>query len=287
MDIISTIKEKYSGLTRKQKQIADYMLEHIERMSFLTLRELSKETGITPMTILNTCMALGYSSFNEMKYESRKYLSLQEKVEVQRFNEYSSTYIPSYELDDQKKLLREICDEESGQMTSMMSGLDEGKILEIAEVILIYKQVVICGRGISKLMGDFLAIRFAGSGIAPVVMDTELNDSVNGLLTMIRENTLLIAISFPDYYLMTDKVVEYAKGEKCKIIGITSSENAAIVPYCDHLLIAPSNTRLFLNTPSSAIALLNVLTSAVEIMARYHRRNESPTEKFGKLFENV
>lgn len=96
MDIISTIKEKYSGLTRKQKQIADFMLDHIERMSFLTLRELSKETGITPMTILNTCTALGYSSFNEMKYESRKYLSLQEKVEVQRFNEYSSTYIPSY-----------------------------------------------------------------------------------------------------------------------------------------------------------------------------------------------
>lgn len=287
MDIISTIKEKYSGLTRKQKQIADYMLDHIERMSFLTLRELSKETGITPMTILNTCMALGYSSFNEMKYESRKYLSLQEKVEVQRFNEYSSTYIPSYELDDQKKFLREICDEESGQMTSMMSGLDVGKLLEIAEVILTYKQVLICGRGISKLMGDFLAIRFAGSGIAPVVMDTELNDSVNGLLTMIRENTLLIAISFPDYYLMTDKVVEYAKGEKCRIIGITSSENAAIAPFCDHLLIAPSNTRLFLNTPSSAIALLNILTSAVEIMARYHRRNESPTEKFGKLFENV
>lgn len=51
------------------------MVSHAENMAFITLRELSREVEITEITILNMCKALGYESFNEVKYEFRKYIN--------------------------------------------------------------------------------------------------------------------------------------------------------------------------------------------------------------------
>ena len=65
MDIIETIKSRYDGLTKKQKKIADYMINHIDKMSFITMKELSDATSVTEVTILNACAALGFPSFKE------------------------------------------------------------------------------------------------------------------------------------------------------------------------------------------------------------------------------
>ena len=55
MNIIESIEQKYDGLTRKQKLIADYMRSHAEDMCFLTLKELSAATDVSEMTVLKLC----------------------------------------------------------------------------------------------------------------------------------------------------------------------------------------------------------------------------------------
>lgn len=286
MDMIAKIKEGYQNLTRKQKLIADYMLQNIEKMSFLTLRELSEELDVTGVTILNACSALGFESFNEVKYESRKYTSLMEKVKLHRDMEYVSAYIPQYELQNQKELLKNIVMEEKRQMESFIGFLDAGLIFEAAELFLKYDKIVLCGRGISKLTADFLAIRLAGLNIASMVMDTELNDSLHAALPMFDEKTLVVAISFPDYYFMTDKVAEHARGEGCKVLGITDSAKAPINEFTHMALISPSATRLFLNTVSTPMALINILTSALDIIISYRREDrQSGSKRFNSLFK--
>ncbi len=94
MDIIMRIEEHYPSMTKKQKQIADYIKENIDTMAFITLREMSKELGVTEITILNTCKALEYNSFNEMKYEVRKYININQRIDVYQKNEYFSSSVP-------------------------------------------------------------------------------------------------------------------------------------------------------------------------------------------------
>lgn len=286
MDMITKIRSKYPDLTRKQKLIADYMLENIEKMSFLTLKELSEELDVTEVTILNACGALGFSSFNEVKYESRKYLSLMEKVNLHRDMVYLSNYIPEYELANQKALLKNIVQEELGQMESFAESLDMDLMFSAAELFLSAPKIVLCGRGISKLLADFLAIRLAGVDIASTVMDTELNDSIHAALPMFDESTLVVTISFPDYYFMTDKIAEHAAKEGCKVLVITDSQNAPIVRFASQTLLVPSSTRLFLNTVSIPMALINVLTSALDIVNSYRKDGkEGGSERFNNLFQ--
>ena len=105
----------------------------------------------------------------------------------------------------------------------------------------------------------------AGARIPSVLINSELNESVYTLLPMIDSKTLLVAVSFPDYYFMTQKVAEYAKKKKARVLAISDSREAEVVLYADAVLTAPSTTRLALNTLSVPMALANMLTSAVKI----------------------
>ena len=76
MNVIERIQEKYGEMTKKQRVLADYMLENPDSMSFMTMKNLSSRTQVSEMTILHYCGALGYGNYNELKYEFRKYINL-------------------------------------------------------------------------------------------------------------------------------------------------------------------------------------------------------------------
>lgn len=284
MDIITVIKEKYNSMTKKQKQIADYMVANPEKMTFITLKELRQELNVSEITILNACSMLNYSNFNEVKYEFRKYVSIQQKIELHEGNEYISSEIPNYELEDKENLLMGICLEEVEAMQNMMKNMKLPNIIKAADSIIHGEKVIICGRGTSRLVGEWLAIRLAVSGIGAIVVNTELNDSIHSVLPMITKDSVVIPISFPDYFMMTTKVAEFAYKTKAEIIGITNSPNAEISKYCNQLLLCPSATRIFLNTISAPMALVNILSSAIEVKLSSKKTRISPEKKFSQLF---
>ena len=284
MNIIERLQERYPDMTKKQKQIADYMMSHVDKMSFITLKDLSAETQVTEMTILNACSAFGYANFNEVKYEFRKYISMQNKIELHKENEYPSNYVPKCDMEEQKRLLQEICEEESAMAQKFFEQMDIEQIFRAADRILRSKKILICGRGISKLLADALKMRLAGIGIGAVVVDTERNDSVHSALAMIDRETLMIAISFPDYYFMTEKLAAYAKEAGASVLAITNVESADIVAHSSLALLAPSTTRLFLNTLSVPMMLANILTSAVDMQMSCRGDCGKTEEKFTELF---
>ena len=284
MDIIKKIEESYSEMTKKQKVIADFMLQNTDTLTFISLRELSQQTGVTEVTILNMCKILGYNSFNEVKYEFRKLLGNGEKQQLYEGNEYYQIDIPEYELSDEEKFLQELRQEELQLVVDTFREMDTKKLLEVAENIVDAQKVVICGRGISYLLTDFLATGLAGGEIGSIKVNTELNENVFATLPLIDKHTVVVAFSFPDYYFATDKFAGYAKELGAKVIVITDSENAAICSHADRLILVKSNTRLALNTLSSPTAVVNLLISAVRIVGKNKKRRKVREEfrKFSK-----
>ena len=122
-------------------------------------------------------------------------------------------------------------------------------------IFLQYSKIIICGRGISYLIGESISSSLAGVQIPTIKVNTELNENVYSVLPMIDKKTLILAISFPDYYFMTQKIAEYAKKNKAKIILITDSKETDIALYADEFILVGSTTRLALNTLSAPMAL--------------------------------
>lgn len=282
MDIIKKIETAYSEMTRKQKKIADFMLQNTDTLTFITLKELSKQTGVTEITILNMCKQLGYNSFNEVKYEFRKLLGTSEKQQFYEGNEYYQIDIPEYELSDEEKFLQEIRQEEYQLVAETFHSIDIKYFLKVAEIIVEAQKVVICGRGISYLLTEYLATGLAGGEIASMKVNTELNEDVFSILPTVDKHTVVVAFSFPDYYFATNKFAGYAKDLGAKVIVVTDSKEAEICAYADELILVKSNTRLALNTLSSPTAVVNLLISAVRIVCKNKKRRKI-REEFRKF----
>ena len=285
MNVIERIQEKYGDMTRKQRVLADYMLENPDSMSFMTMKNLSGRTQVSEMTILNYCTALGYGNYNELKYEFRKYINERNKIEVQRQNEYLNASVPEYELDDKQNLLYQVCQEEFDLLKLLFAHIDIPSLFQGAEMMLDADCTVFCARGVSLQIADFLSMRLATMGLPSIVMNTELNDSVQSVLPLLRGGTLLVPISLPDYYVMTTKVCEFARQRRCRILALTDSkEQSPVAPFGDLVLTAPASSRLFLNSPGALLVLAHLLSAALNIekSARHTSKFCSPQEFFGK-----
>lgn len=281
-DIMTNIEQCYSKMTKKQRQIADYIKDNADTMTFITLKELSRELGVTEITILNACKVLGYNSFNEVKYEVRKFININRRIGLYRQNDYFNTDVPEYELNDKERLLTEICREERELVEEYARNFDSRRLMDAARLFLQYPKVVLCGRGLSHIICQWMASSLAGAQIASMLIDTELNESIYSVLPAIDENTLLVAVSFPDHYFMTEKIAGYGKKKGAKVLVITDTLEAEIAQHADECLTVRSTTRMFLNTASAPMALINLLMSAVKIEGDMEKENIG--KEFGTLF---
>ena len=275
MDIIENIKKRSTELTRKQYMVAKYMIDHPDEMAYITLKELSRDIGVTEITILNTCASLGYEGFTQIKYEFRKDIIQKQKTDVLDESSVYTEKVPKYEHDNREKVLAEIGDEEVKAITDYWKNIDLKKYFEAADLILNSKQIFICGRGISWTMAEYMKNRLSSCEVLGITANTELNDDVYGMLTSLTEESLLIPISFPDYYFMTTKVTERARMQNAKILAITDRLETAVAQCADLTLTAPTMTRVFLNTLTSPMLMLNLLTSAIKLKQGKTELNEN------------
>lgn len=117
--------------------------------------------------------------------------------------------------------------------------------------------------------------RLSSCEVLGITANTELNDDVYGMLTSLTEESLLIPISFPDYYFMTTKVTERARMQNAKILAITDRLDTAVAQCADLTLTAPTMTRVFMNTLTSPMLMLNLLTSAIKLKQGKTELNEN------------
>lgn len=285
MNIVERIDACYPALTKKQKQVVDYMRNNLEIMCFNTLKEMSVNLGITEITILNTCKILGYTSFNEMKYEARKYMNTNRRRGHYQENGFYHTDISSEDLTDKEKLLTEICMEESELITEYFKRFNAKDYMRAAKLFYKYPKIVIAGRGASYLLCVRLSNGVSLAQKASRVINTELMEDVYAVLPDLDDKTLLVAIAFPDYYFVTEQVAEYGKKMGAKVLVITDSEKAKIAKDADELLLVPCTTRLSINTLSAPMALITMLSSAIEIEWNRGTRKKIG-EQFSSLFES-
>lgn len=64
-----------ADLTRTEKRIADYFLDHSESLYFMTARDIAQELGVIDTSIIRLCRTLGYRGFRELQESQRAELA--------------------------------------------------------------------------------------------------------------------------------------------------------------------------------------------------------------------
>lgn len=118
---------------------------------------------------------------------------------------------------------------------------------------------------ISKIPGEFLVFR-----LRLLYFDAELIDladltETQSRLQDLEEGDLVVFFAFPKYYYPLASIARKVIEKGIPILGITNNPSSPIAEYSSQLLLCQTSTRVFYNTLTLPMAMLNLLASYLVI----------------------
>ncbi len=255
MPIDKIIKSKYKNLSKKQKTIADYMLQNEAEISFKSLKDISDEIGVTEVTIINFCKSLGLNSFSDLKQKYQNLIVRKVSPTQKLFENINKETMKN-------DLFVKIIDLQLKNHQITMSGLKEEELEKAVELINNAKKVYIYGEGLSVLISNYFKNRLENLGVEVEVIDlSNLNTYLFIKTLKFSEKDLYIAITYPKYSEIVLKFSEYLKKKDYNIIGLTDKKSSPLQENTDITFYSENDSLIFYNSIHSAISIIEIITT--------------------------
>ncbi|NDL66301.1 MurR/RpiR family transcriptional regulator [Anaerotalea alkaliphila] len=254
-DLIKKINDHYPKLSKGQKLLANYIIDHYEKAVFLTAARLGKIVGVSESTVVRFANELGYDGYPKLQ-RALEELVKNKLTSIQRV-EVTSDRI------DKTHILRYVLQSDSEKIKHTLEELSEEDFDKAVETILGAKNIYILGvRSCSSLAG-FLGFYFNLVFDNVRLIQTNSPSEMFEHLYRIGPEDVIIGISFPRYSKTTLKAVEFSKSRGAQVIAITDSVLSPLIPYADRSLIARSDMASFVDSLVAPLSLINALIVAI------------------------
>lgn len=220
MSLSSQIGAVYPHLTKSEKKVADYVLEHLDMIGGETLLQMSKTINVGEATIMRFIYKLGYENIAKFKVAAIKESIVQN--EENNDDESPESYAKRvYDL-----------------MNDSIQANSKEDIQKVAELIDNASRVYFFGNGTSGYAAEVAMYRFFRGGVScEGITDVHM---MTMKASVLKDNELVIAISQSGDNSDIIHAIELAENNHCPIVTITGRKLSPISTYGDvNLFHAP------------------------------------------------
>ncbi len=254
-DLMKRINNNYPKLSKGQKLLANYILEHYEKAVFLTAAKLGKIVGVSESTVVRFANELGYDGYPRLQR------ALEELVKT-KLTSFQRVEVTSGRI-DKGHVLKSVLQSDAEKIKHTLEEIDEDIFNQAIDMILSARKIYILGvRSCASLAG------FLGFYFNLIFDNTRLihTNSVSEMFEQIYKigpEDVVIGISFPRYSKRTLKAMEFSKNRDAKVIAITDSLLSPLNQFSDCSLIARSDMASFVDSLVAPLSLINALIVAL------------------------
>ncbi len=259
--VAQRIAEALPRLTRSHRQVADYVRSNPLQVATLPIDELAAAVGVSVATANRFARALGFEGYASFRSELvRGFEPLLAPVEQLRGNLAQPTTVA--------EVFTTALEESHRNIEATRRTLDYGACERAVQHLLDAKTVYIAGYGASAFLAGLLQ-----HGLDPYCADARLLPAISGVthaarsLSRGRPGDLLVAIGYPRYLTDTVTLAGIARDRGIAVLALTDRPSSPLAPLADVALYAHTETRYRPNCETSALAVIEALTSAVALRA--------------------
>ncbi len=250
-DVRDRILKHADGLPPQQRNIAEYLLEHLDTVPFLSVPELARRCGVSEATIVRFGQRIGFSGFAELKMALVELL--QSRLGVDENREAS---------DLGEDLLESVAGHEGRNIRLTVENTDREVFAAIAELVFSADHVYTFGMGISANLAELAAYTLVQVGVAAHPMSTGFSSPKEQLVAL-KKSDLVLVISLPPY-----------SRQSLELVDASAEAGAATVVLSDRLIAPParraglslavkSDNLTFTNAVAAMTVVINALATAV------------------------
>ena len=254
-DFISIIRKKYSGFSKGQKLIADYLINHYDRAAFLTAAKLGEEVGVSESTVVRFAAELGFKGYPKMQKVLQELIK-SKLTSVQRI-EVTSNRI------NEDDILKSVLQSDMDKIKITLEEIDKETFNSVVQKLLAARKIYVLGVRSSASLASFLGFYFnlIFDNIR-LVHTTSVSEMFEQIINA-EEGDVVIGISFPRYSKRTIKAMQFVKSQGATVVAITDSIESPISTYADYCLIARSDMNSFVDSLVAPLSVINALIVAV------------------------
>lgn len=276
-DLISIIKSNFHKFSKGQKLIAQFIIDHYDKAAFMTAAKIGETVDVSESTVVRFASSLGYSGYPELQ-KALQILIKNKLTTVQRIGLNDDV------INDKVKLHKKILKNEMNNMRYLFEHFDIEALDKATELILNANRVYVLGLRTSSTLSNYL-----GFYLDVIIDDVKVlnNSGVNSLyeeIIRIKENDLLIVISYPRYSKTTIDAARFVKEHNAKLVAITDTEESPVYRLADAALLAKSNIVSFVDSLVVPLTIINNLIINISL-----REKEDIVEYYNtleKLWDN-
>lgn len=251
-----------ANLTKTQKLIAKYVLDHSSDACFMTSTDIADALGVSESSVVRFSRSLGYSGFMDFQKALRK--DYQDKV----LSISSAITVPSQriakraKLDSDSDYIKRHYKNAARNLESIFSSNSPAVFEEAADLIINSKhKYIVASRG-NACLGDYFLL-YLKHMLRDV--DTTSSASISPIdhLCNITKDDCLIVFSYPRYSSMDKLALKMAKDAGASIVLFTDKPSALLVPYATTLITVPVDSNAFFNSLVAAQFACEALLDAI------------------------
>ena len=281
-DMIDRLNQSGKRLSKGHRKIAQYIVEHYDKAVFMTASKLGESVGVSESTVVRFASAMGYDGYPQLQRSLQELVS-HRLTANQRFE--MSTEI------DPREALGVVLKSDMQNLRATMEQMDASIFEDVVKRLLSAKSIYVMGlrsaAPLAQFMGYYLNyifdnVHLVSSGATDVFEE----------ISKLKENDVLVGISFPRYSTRTLEAMRFAKRCGAQVVAITDGPMSPLADMADATLTARTDMASFVDSLAAPLSLINALLVALglhrkEALKEHFRQLESIWETYEVYLEEA
>lgn len=267
-------------LSKTDRVIAEYILEHLSTVGFQTSTTLAQDIGVSDTSIIRFIRKLGFKGYADFRQEMNARIARQYS-EAQKELSPGQKYVMTREALNQDSLIQDAGSSTIENLQKSYAKLDAATISQIADIILSSnRKYVAAFRGtaccahymVSKLVyltSNVISLTHADASSVEKILDITADDC-------------LILYSFPRYSEIHYILMDIARERGAKIVLITDQVTSPLANKADIVITAHVLGIGFTNSYVVPISLSEMILLAIS-----SREDDTRNQRIQKLDEVI
>ncbi len=272
-NLLDRINSELERLSKRQRLIAEYIIEHYDKAAYMTASKLGETVGVSESTVVRFAVEIGYEGYPELQRAMQEMIR-DKLTSVQRIDVASDRInyedVLSSVLNQDIKLIKKTMEENNNE--SFVRAVDY-----IVKARTIYIFAVKSSFALARFLGYYFELIFGNVKIIETTSKTQMYEQ----LFRIDKQDVMIGISFPRYSSSTMEAMQFASQQGANVIAITDSMTSPVTKLSDCVLIAKSDMASVVDSLVAPLSLINAL-----IVATVEQKKDEVTQTFKQL-ENI
>jgi DNA-binding MurR/RpiR family transcriptional regulator len=254
------IRARFDEFSRSQKDVAQYIVDHLDEAAFQTAEELARRANTSSSTVVRFSQALGFEGFPELQQAARDEYRRQVGGGALNGAPQPATVAPLFSLDHTEFEAALAADHVNVEDTA--HKLSRSDVESAIDAIVSAEKVLIAGTDQMAFFASYLRHLLMLLDIRAEVVASPSQEAL-GRLSRIDDRTLVIGLSAGRPHPLITRTMKLARHRKATTLAITDATLSEVARLARIRLYYSSNTPAFVRSHTALLSIIQALAYGV------------------------